>query len=54
MIKLQIMMWPIVGAKFESESDKQLGEDRFLTTDSARTAPFGLGSPTSDEAGDRC
>src|SRR5262247_380798 len=31
-IKLQIMMWPIVDADFETESHKQFGEDRFLTT----------------------
>jgi acetyl esterase len=31
-IKLQIMMWPIVDASFETESYKLFGEDRFLTT----------------------
>jgi len=31
-IKLQIMMWPIVEANFETESYKQFGEKRFLTT----------------------
>jgi len=31
-IKLQIMMWPIVDANFETESYKQFGEKRFLTT----------------------
>ena len=31
-IKLQIMMWPIVDANFETESYKQFGKDRFLTT----------------------
>lgn len=31
-IKLQIMMWPIVDADFETESYKLFGEDRFLTT----------------------
>jgi acetyl esterase len=31
-IKLQIMMWPIVDANFETESYKQFGEQRFLTT----------------------
>jgi len=31
-IKLQIMMWPIVDANFETQSYKQFGEDRFLTT----------------------
>jgi acetyl esterase/lipase len=31
-IKLQIMMWPIVDADFETESYKQFGEKRFLTT----------------------
>jgi len=31
-IKLQIMMWPIVDANFETESYKQFGENRFLTT----------------------
>ena len=30
-IKLQIMMWPIVDADFETESYKQFGRDRFLT-----------------------
>ncbi|HEY9630578.1 MAG TPA: alpha/beta hydrolase [Coleofasciculaceae cyanobacterium] len=31
-IKLQIMMWPIVDADFETESFHQFGEKRFLTT----------------------
>src|SRR5690606_30084462 len=31
-IKLQIMMWPIVDANFGTESYKQFGKDRFLTT----------------------
>ena len=31
-IKLQVMMWPIVDADFETESYKQFGKDRFLTT----------------------
>lgn len=31
-IKLQIMMWPIVDASFETESYHQFGEDRFLST----------------------
>lgn len=31
-IKVQIMMWPIVDANFETESYKLFGEDRFLTT----------------------
>ncbi len=31
-IKLQIMMWPIVDASFETESYQQFGEKRFLTT----------------------
>jgi acetyl esterase len=31
-IKLQIMMWPIVDANFETESYKQFGRDRFLTS----------------------
>jgi acetyl esterase len=31
-IKLQIMMWPIVDADFETESYREFGEDRFLTT----------------------
>lgn len=31
-IKLQIMMWPIVDANFETESYKRFGEKRFLTT----------------------
>jgi acetyl esterase len=31
-IKLQILMWPIVDANFETESYKQFGEKRFLTT----------------------
>jgi acetyl esterase/lipase len=31
-IKLQVLMWPIVDANFETESYKQFGEKRFLTT----------------------
>jgi acetyl esterase/lipase len=31
-IKLQILMWPIVDADFETESYKLFGEDRFLTS----------------------
>jgi acetyl esterase len=31
-IKLQVMMWPIVDADFETESYRQFGENRFLTT----------------------
>jgi len=31
-IKLQILLWPIVDANFETESYKQFGKDRFLTT----------------------
>jgi acetyl esterase len=31
-IKLQILMWPIVDADFETDSYKQFGEKRFLTT----------------------
>jgi acetyl esterase len=31
-IKLQIMMWPIVDADFETQSYKKFGQDRFLTT----------------------
>ena len=31
-IKLQILMWPIVDADFETESYQQFGQDRFLTT----------------------
>jgi acetyl esterase len=31
-IKLQILMWPIVDADFETESYQQFGEKRFLTT----------------------
>jgi acetyl esterase len=31
-IKLQIMFWPIVDADFETESYKQFGRDRFLST----------------------
>ena len=31
-IKLHIMMWPIVDASFDTESYKQFGEQRFLTT----------------------
>lgn len=31
-IKLQIMMWPIVDANFETESYHQFGADRFLST----------------------
>ncbi|MFD1141169.1 alpha/beta hydrolase [Larkinella insperata] len=31
-IKLQIMMWPIVDADFETDSYRRFGEDRFLTS----------------------
>ena len=31
-IKLHIMMWPVADANFETESYKQFGENRFLTT----------------------
>ena len=31
-IKLQILLWPIVDADFDTESYKEFGEDRFLTT----------------------
>ena len=31
-IRLQILMWPIVDADFETESYRLFGEDRFLTT----------------------
>jgi len=31
-IKLQVLLWPIVDANFETESYHQFGEDRFLTT----------------------
>lgn len=31
-INLQILMWPIVDADFETESYKEFGENRFLTT----------------------
>lgn len=31
-IKLQVMMWPIVDADFETESYQQFGQDRFLST----------------------
>jgi len=31
-IKVAVMMWPIVDANFETESYKQFGADRFLTT----------------------
>ncbi|WP_334783856.1 alpha/beta hydrolase [Nostoc sp.] len=31
-IKLQILMWPIVDANFETDSYQQFGENRFLTT----------------------
>jgi len=31
-ISLQVMFWPIVDADFETESYRQFGEDRFLTT----------------------
>jgi acetyl esterase/lipase len=31
-IKLQIMMWPVADADFETESFKQFGRDRFLST----------------------
>jgi acetyl esterase/lipase len=30
-IKLQILMWPVTDANFETESYKELGEGRFLT-----------------------
>jgi len=30
-IKLQIMMWPIVDANFDTASYRQFGEQRFLT-----------------------
>jgi acetyl esterase/lipase len=32
LIKVQILMWPIVDADFETASYKQFGKDRFLTT----------------------
>jgi acetyl esterase len=32
LIKTQILMWPIVDADFETDSYKQFGKDRFLTT----------------------
>lgn len=32
LIKVQILMWPIVDADFETDSYKQFGKDRFLTT----------------------
>lgn len=32
LIKLQVMMWPIVDAGFDTESYRLFGEDRFLTT----------------------
>lgn len=31
-IKVQLLMWPIVDADFETDSYKQFGKDRFLTT----------------------
>ena len=31
-IKLQIMMWPVTNAEFDTQSYKQFGKDRFLTT----------------------
>jgi len=31
-IKLQILMWPVTDANFETESYKQFGADRFLTS----------------------
>lgn len=31
-IKLQVLMWPVTDANFETESYKQFGADRFLTT----------------------
>ncbi|WP_207714352.1 alpha/beta hydrolase fold domain-containing protein [Scytonema sp. UIC 10036] len=31
-LKLQILMWPIVDANFETNSYQQFGEKRFLTT----------------------
>jgi acetyl esterase/lipase len=31
-IKLQILFWPIVDSNFETDSYKQFGEQRFLTT----------------------
>src|SRR5690606_30893816 len=31
-IKLQVMLWPIVDADFETASYRQFGKDRFLTT----------------------
>jgi acetyl esterase len=31
-IKVQILMWPIVDANFETESYKRFGQERFLTT----------------------
>src|SRR4029453_14721581 len=31
-IKVHIMMWPVADANFETESYKQFGENRFLTT----------------------
>jgi acetyl esterase len=31
-IKLQVMMWPVTDANFETDSFKQFGEKRFLTT----------------------
>jgi acetyl esterase/lipase len=31
-IKLQILFWPIVDARFDTESYKRFGKDRFLTT----------------------
>lgn len=31
-IKLQILMWPVTDVNFETESYRQFGKDRFLTT----------------------
>ena len=31
-IKLQVLLWPIVDSDFETESYREFGEDRFLTT----------------------
>jgi acetyl esterase len=31
-IKFQLMLWPLVDANFETESYKEFGQDRFLTT----------------------
>src|SRR5262245_64069278 len=35
-IKLQIMMWPIVGANCDSDSYRQIGDKRFLTASLVR------------------